>query len=309
MSTNFWFTAILAWLFTFGFTSNGTYAAIISVVILVAPILKNTVQRKRYNDNNFDEQRLKDIEKNMGEPKGIEISAYEERIRRNLLIVSFLALAFICLDLQINSDSKFLGGMTFSNLTPNKVYILLLTIIGYEFIHYLWNLKTSYMHWRIRLTGITVTETRGGSKGGPMYDDPQKDYTGKEQNSNLYVWMFEQALPLSQGINSSLQTLSSKLQDAIKSSEQTPNNPPPSITLKQLEKEAQKLSEKIEELTEFSTSIRIDGSLLRFDQWFRLLVNSQNIRWFFLDVILPLLLALAAISLLLCEIDFSTLSL
>ena len=161
MSTNAQFFTILTWLVVFGFTNNGAAATTVSILILFTFRLKTGLQRKRYKNRDFDEQQLKDIEKVMREPKNIEISPYEERIRRNLLVVSFFALALICLDLQINSDSNFLGGMTFSNLTPNKVYILLLLITGYEFVHYVWNLKTGFMYWRVRLTGITVTETRG----------------------------------------------------------------------------------------------------------------------------------------------------
>ncbi len=246
----------------------------------------------------------------MREPKGIEISPYEERIRRNLLVVSFFALAFICLDLQINPDSKFLGAMTFSNLTPNKVYILLLLIIGYESVHYLWNLKTSFMHWRVRLTGISHIETRGnrapslGSKVISPYD-----FSGKDENSNLYVWMFE-SQHHRKGTMKTISQTSNNLEKSlieINNWKKTTNNSHIHKSIMELTHEINTLKETERKLIEVLDNVRTDSSLLRFDQWFRFLINSQNIRWLCLDVILPLSLALIAISVLVCKIDFSAL--
>ncbi|QUX97471.1 hypothetical protein C0J08_19630 [Marinomonas sp. CT5] len=297
MSTNAWFAAIIIWLFAFGFTNNGFIAVLLSLLTIGVPLIRGSIKRTRYKTEDFDDERLKVIEKNMKEPKGIAITDYEERIRRNLLVTAFFTLAFVCLDLQISQgDSGSFFGIKISNLTTDKIYILLIFIISYEFLHYLWNLKVSFIHWRIRLTGITHSERRGGSGAtfGTIKSSPL-DYSGKDENSSLYVWMFEN-LQTSQDLGTSLkataETLEKTLEEIENSDKITSNN----THLQQLKDNTQTLSSDTAKLIELVENVRIDGSLLRFDQWFRLLIVSQNIRWLFLDVILPISVGLLAIT-------------
>ncbi|AEF56344.1 hypothetical protein [Marinomonas posidonica] len=310
ISANIWFLAILTWLFSFGFSNNGAIATATSVTLVILLLayfsLKMKIQRKRYSKSDFNDQYLKEIKEVMKEPKGIELSAYEERVRRNLLVVSFFALAFISLDLQINSESKLLGGITFSNLTPNKVYILLILIIGYELVHYVWNLITSFMHWRVRLTGVSTIELRGNVDAAFSSSNiTPLDHTGKDENSNLYVWMFEQALQPKDDVNTSLQATHSTLEkvtEELQKNEQNSNTTHLETILKTLNGNVQSLNINVIKLIELAEHKRIDGSLLYFDQWFKLLKNSKNIQWIFLDFLLPISLGTIAIILLITEI-------
>lgn len=296
MSTNAWFAAIIVWLFAFGFTDNGYIAAALSLLSLGVSVISDSIKRTRYKTEDFDDERLKAIEKYMKEPKGIAITDYEERIRRNLLVTAFFTIAFVCLDLQISQEgSNSILGIKISNLTTDKIYILLLFIISYELLHYLWNLKVSFMHWRIRLTGIAHSELRGsrGAGLGSIKSSPL-DYSGKDENSSLYVWMFEN-LQTSQDLGATLkattETLEKTLEEIESSDKITSNN----THFQKLKDNTQTLSSSTSKLIELIENVRIDGSLLRFDQWFRLLIVSQNIRWLFLDVILPISVGLLAI--------------
>lgn len=289
MSTNAWFAAIIIWLFTFGFTDNGYIAAVLSLLSLGVSVISDSIKRTRYKIEDFDEERLNAIEKNMKEPKGIAITDYEERIRRNLLVTAFFTLAFVYLDLQISQEgSNFILGIKISNLTTDKIYILLLFIIGYELLHYLWNLKVSFMYWRVRLTGVSHPERRGDNPASFYSNDsPSLDYSGKDENSSLYVWMFEN-LQTSQDLGTTLKATTETLEKTLETSNK--------IHFQQLKDDIQTLSSNTSKLIELIEDVHIDGSLLRFDQWFRLLIVGQNIRWLFLDVILPISVGLLAIT-------------
>ena len=77
-------------------------------------------------------------EKIMKEPSPVEVSNYEEKIRRNLMIGSALAFVFTYLELIPSPNSRFLGGLMFENLTPKTIYVLSFVFIVYEFIQYFW---------------------------------------------------------------------------------------------------------------------------------------------------------------------------
>ncbi len=113
MTINYWFSTIILWLITYGFTENGVLANTLAIFLLLSNLVIKTVKRRRYSYEDHDQETLKKIESVMREPKGIEITDYEERIRRNLLFSSLLALAFTWLSLSINKDSTFFWWTSF----------------------------------------------------------------------------------------------------------------------------------------------------------------------------------------------------
>lgn len=239
----------------------------------------------------------------MREPKGIEITDYEERIRRNLLFSSLLALAFTWLDLSINKDSTFFGGLQFDNITPKAIYWILLSIISYEFIHYFWVQFNNFSHWRIRLTGMTIPEVRGDGGPGRMGGmNAPEDYSGKDENSNFYNWMFENRRDRATAMTGLLKSSSEfqELVDSLKQAHSGDSNL--SKMLSELDNKSKTIEQSTSNLTKAVESIRVDGSMLRFDQWYKILIRSQNARWIILDMLLPVALSLTAIISLICKL-------
>lgn len=293
---NFVFFIVLLWLFTFGITDNGLLTTIstaaVYLLVVVFRFSKHARLRKRYQESDYGKERLEHIESVMKSPKGIAIVDYEERIRRNLLLVSIAAIAFTWLNLEVDTTKAFFGVLTFKNLSQENIYWLFFAVLVYEFLHYFWIQINNFGAWRIRLTGTSHLEVRGDG-GGAQFggENSPYDYSGNDQDSNFYTWMFDnkhdRTTAMTQLIKMSgeLQTLIENMQESKDSS----NKQFQELTLK-----TNSISSSIDRLERALQSLRIDGSMLRFDQWFRILVASQNLRWLILDIALPLVLGFIA---------------
>lgn len=307
MSVNSAFATVILWLITFGFTNNGLHTNFFTIIVVsiyfTGRRINKSIRRKRYKTSDFEKERLESIETLMKEPKGVEITDYEERIRRNLLFTSFLALIFTWFNLQVSGDSKFFGGISFTNLKPEMIYFLLLLLVSYEFIHYFWHIHNNLMHWRVRLTGTSHPEIRGDGGSGVMgMGNSPHDHLGKDENSNFYTWMFENKRDRTDAMTNMIET-SESLKKVIDNfgNNQTSSH---KQNINQLATQANELIRVTVELTKAVECIRVDSSLLRFDQYFRLLVSSQNRRWLILDVTLPFLLGVSAFCSLIASLFF-----
>ena len=305
MFINFQFLAVFIWLFFYGFTENGIETNIItasfSILYFINKSVLKSIQRKRTKNEDFNEEQLKNIEKVMREPKCISISNFEERIRRNLLFTSMLTTSFTILGLNINEESKFFGGLQFNNLDDESIYIVLLVVILYEFFHYFWIQFNNFSEWRIRLTGITLPKTRGDERGSLSSDNNPFDYSGTDQNSNLYNWMFEKTNERSAAMTTLLsnqKSLSNLINDLNNNSANNINN-----QLKTLNNSVSSMNTTTEQLIKSLENIRINGSLLRFDQWFKILIKSQNTQWLILDICLPLITSCFALFFLISKLS------
>ncbi|WP_372378576.1 hypothetical protein ACBZ91_06840 [Vibrio natriegens] len=303
MTINYWFSTILLWLFTYGFTENGIVANTLAIFLILSNLVIKTVKRRRYSYEDHDQETLKKIESVMREPKGIEITDYEERIRRNLLFSSLLALAFTWLSLSINNDSTFFGGLRFDNITPKAVYWILLSIISYEFIHYVWVQFNNFSHWRIRLTGMTISEVRGDGGPGRLGGmNVPEDYSGRDENSNFYNWMFENRTDRTTAMTELLKQ-SSEFKELVDSLKQAHSGDSKlSSMISELDRKSKTIEQSTSSLTKAVENIRVNGSMLRFDQWYKILIRSQNARWITLDMLLPFALSLTAIISLICKL-------
>lgn len=290
------FLTLLLWLFTFGITENGLHTSIFTVVVYLLVVtfrfLKHAWLRKRYKKSDYDKERLEHIENVMKSPKGIAILDYEERIRRNLLLVSIAAIAFTWLNLEVDTTKAFFGVLTFKNLTQENIYWVFFAVLVYEFLHYFWIQLNNFGEWRIRLTGTSHQNVRG-SGGGARFggENSPFDYSGDDQNSNFYTWIFDNKHDRTTAMTQLLK-MSGDLEILIKSMQESKDSN--NKQLQELASKTNSISSSIERLERALQNIRIDSSMLRFDQWFRILVTSQNFRWLILDIALPLTLGLVA---------------
>lgn len=241
------------------------------------------------------------IERIMKEPSPLEATEYEERIRRNLLV--FSALAIISLFLKISpSDKAQVWGVGFENLTTKSIYIVLSFVIFYEFSHYLWLIWNKFSFWRVRLTGCKLEVVRGNGPSPFGSSAPDlADHIGIEGNSTLYNWLLENRgkYHAAMGSFESTQASLNLLVDKVKG-EDLKNE-----TMSSLIEEVAKLKSATETLINYLNNERLNESLRRFDNWFDMLVRSQSWRWVILDFITPLLAGIIALCMLLLEIYFN----
>lgn len=233
-------------------------------------------------------EKKEQIEEIMKEPLAIESNDYEEKIRRNLLLASAVSFCFTYLKLMPAKDTPFMG-LKFENLTPDTIYLLLLIFVGYELIQYAWLVSNKFIYWRVRLTGTNTQVLRGNRGGTFATEDDPSDYTGKPENSNFYTWVLENKRDTdirSKEIDASWV----KIESYVSESEAlTPEN------RNELLVKLNEIDAHTNSLNTTVNNIRISASMNRFDNWFKMLVRSQSIRWFLLDFLLPIIFGLVAI--------------
>lgn len=293
---DFFFFIVLLWLFTFGITDSGLHTNIITVTVFVLVVVYRTAKcawiRKRRKESDYDKEHLKNIEDTMKSPKGIVIVDYEERIRRNLLLVSIAAIAFPWLSLEVDTTKALFGVLTFKNLTQENIYWAFFGVLVYEFLHYFWIQLNNFAEWRIRLTGTSHPDVRGGGGGASFaQDSAPSDYSGSDQNTNFYTWMFESKHDRTTAMTQLLK-MSGELQSVIEKMRESKDSN--NKQFQDLISKSNSISTSLERLEKALQNIRVDASMLRFDEWFRILVASQNFRWLILDIALPLILGLVA---------------
>lgn len=229
------------------------------------------------------------IEQIMKEPSPLEATEYEERIRRNLLVFSMIACLSLFLGISPTNKTE-IWGVGFENLTVKSIYTVLLLVIIYEFVHYFWIVWDKFSFWRVRLTGCKLDVRRGSTAtfGG---GDAQFDATGKEINSNLYVWMIERA-PSYHSVMSLISEKNSVLNDLITNVDVESAD---STVFSQLRDKTTELNKQIEIMNGHLNSMRVNESLKRFDNWFDFMVKTQSRRWLMLDLFLPLMAGVLAI--------------
>lgn len=235
-----------------------------------------------------NDEKLKQIEKIMGEPMALEPTDYEERIRRNLLIISCLALMSWGFGATPVGHIE-IWGLSFEHLDIRALSIVALLITLYQFFHYGWVVFNKFAYWRVRLTGVKHPIVRGNRAGYAAHEDDPSDYKGDEKNSNLYVWIIERAARYHALIDSlavqymALESIKNELGNADPISEQRINE-----AIASLDGASKRLADEL-------NNLRVSESLRRFDSWFHMMVLSQSIRWIVLDLLIPLVLGLMAI--------------
>ena len=233
-----------------------------------------------------------EIAKVLGEPVGFDLSETAAKLRRNLMLVSMLIMVLIIGEISAGRDFS-LFGVTLSGVTPFKLMVGLSIVLSYTFIHFLWYCYELYSEWSIRLTGtklVFVTGAKLGATGADYPDDPKQ--------STLYSWWMQEARSMKTydellgRVEESIYSFKTQVEQ-IKGIETSPE----SSICRNIEgmKNTLELVRRSLEATEMTiTNTRIPESLERFDNRFRLLLKSQNMRSAFVEIGVPVVLALGA---------------
>ena len=240
----------------------------------------------------------KTVEDILGNPVHLDMSDNALRIRRNLLAVSSIALFIAWSGLSLSPDSSILG-MKFVGLSDQAVKQALTLVILYFFIHYVWYAFDSMIEWRLRITGMK--ESFFGTFG-----EDHADYPREIRQSSLYNWWtkvncnMELMEPEIARISEITKPMLTALQSKANKNKSDGMVLEPAIselmaqitTLVNLNSSNQQYMKRV--VTVFENP-RITTSLSRFDKWFYLFLQSQNLRFLINDIILPIGIAIIAI--------------
>lgn len=238
------------------------------------------------NDN------VKAVEDALGKPVLPELPDSVWKVRTNLIIASVISIAVALADLRIDPGSTFLG-LRFTGLTDHLVRTLLFIITVYLLIHFLWAALDAFLEWRLRITGTRLAFVTAGT-----WANHHADYPNDPRQSTLYSWWVFEAKRIG-NLSSNLSTLQDLLQNLNSDlrSEYTSGASDLNIVnnacrpLGEAREAIAKLERSIGEAAKTINAARIPSSLKRFDNWFHLFLRSQNLRWFVIDVLVPVGLA------------------
>ncbi|MFQ2467543.1 hypothetical protein ACK312_04480 [Aeromonas caviae] len=246
-------------------------------------------------DKDEKDSEKKRVKKVLGEPYPLQLSEYEERVRRNLLAYSVVSIAATFLGATSVEKPVLFGMIELPRFSSGLIYYGLSLLIFYELVNYgamLWN---SFSYWRIRLTGSRLNPSRSSGETFSSGNESVEDVSGEERNSTIYTWLFEQELKVSvilRSIKDSSDQLS-EIQHDFKERKEVPGG------VESLESCVKALESYTGKLECVILSARVHESFLRYDKWFHYMLKTQSLRWLLLDCAIPILLGLFALIILL----------
>lgn len=213
------------------------------------------------------------------EPFPIEMSPVAERVRRNLLIASFITIFALWNDLKININPNNLG-VTIDGLDTSLIYTVLLIILIYELLYFMSYVISHYQYWCIRLTGTDLVHEDLIGFGG---SNPKKDLVSDRKQSNFYNWWLERSK-----YTKKLEPLFQQCEENIKKRQHL------------LDSDAG-LKTQVNEIINTINAINatpedeIENRLEKFTKTYKTMTRIQCFRWFFLEAGLPIMIGLCAI--------------
>lgn len=234
----------------------------------------------------------------LGEPVFSGFDEKSQKIKTTLLFLSVIGALFALADLKIANDSSFLG-LKFIGLEHNIFEVILLLTTIYFTLSFLWHSIDSFLEWRLRITGTRTAFVTTGKLA-----TKQADYPDDPRQSTLYNWWKENNKSI-EGLSERVKMIEDsiiKLEELLSVTEvaSTEVNYDQKISreIREVRNNIASLDRKLSNRDEIIGNDRLILSLKRFDDWFKIFINSQNFRWLILDLLTPLILALSAIVLL-----------
>lgn len=127
------------------------------------------------------------VNKILGEPIDSGFSETAMRVRRNLLVFSFISIFLVIGKVQIDPQSTIFG-LKFIGLSDSMLKNGLLLATLYLYVHFLWYTIDSFIGWRVRVTGTKLAFLTGAK-----YTSEHGDYPNDPQQSTLYSWWTDHA--------------------------------------------------------------------------------------------------------------------
>ncbi len=243
-----------------------------------------------------DEQGIETSEADaMRQPFGKEISEYVERIRRNLLIIGFITVAYKLSGAQF-SDQSIIFGISFTGVKPQSLEIGLLVLLIYLLVHFIWAGWEEYDKWRIRFT--TLFDLR---PVGTTFDAQLNEKKVKVHHHTLYNWWLYEFKFVQEKLDwfASTKQRLKELEETIKkcSKHGTESNAHDIAgKLHTLEIKLDNSSFPYEPF--LIDRNKLDGPLKKFDECFWRQQKSWYWRWVVIEAGLPIIVAFIGIGLL-----------
>jgi len=239
-----------------------------------------------------DQEKIKAVEKALGEPVFCEFSEKTWRIRTKLIVSSVVSISVVLGNLHIEPAGSAILGLKFTGLSDLLIKNSLFLITTYLFFHFIWCSFDNFTEWRLRFTGTKVAFVTAG-----IFASAEGDYPNDPRQSTLYNWWRSQVGKIEKirhstsEIEESLKNWEEKIENIIKNNESNTSISNGLMAISETREKIKELNQSILKSQAMLQSERIPTSLARFNNWFQLFLRSQNLRWFLVEFIFPLILA------------------
>jgi hypothetical protein len=233
-----------------------------------------------------------EIAKVLGEPVGFDISETARKIRLNLLLASAVVIVLILGEIQAGADVS-LFGIKLTGVTSFKLMVGLAVILAYNLAHYLWYSYELYSEWCIRLTGTKLTFVTGAKLAATGADHPDNP-----KQSTLYTWWLQEArsMPayedLLRKVDENIKVLDAHVEQ-LQKADMTPAGSV-SQSIHGVKNTLEQVRGTLAATESVITNTRVPESLDRFDNRFKLLLKSQNLRILLIEICMPVAISLVA---------------
>lgn len=238
-----------------------------------------------------DQKKIDALQKSMGEPVGFDISESAAKIKRNLILVSLVVLVLVFGGVEASPNVSIFG-VSLSGVTSTKLMVGLSVVLFYSLVHYLWYCYELYSEWSIRLTGAKLGFVTSG-----VFSSEGMDYPSDPKQSTLYNWWLQQSRSMvdykevASKVDEQVSQINSRIDDIIKNENPSSNGAMAHQAIVLLKSTMEQINSSIASTESVLTQARIPVSLARFDRRFGLLLKSQNMRIFLIEIALPIALA------------------
>ncbi|SDH81091.1 hypothetical protein SAMN04488136_13046 [Vibrio xiamenensis] len=199
-----------------------------------------------------------------------------QRIRRNLLVASILGLVMVTGSATFNGQHVGFLGVKLEDIKIENFYYFLLATLGYFLIHFFWSIFDDFKANKNRLTGLKAPTAMYASYAGDEHIfEPN---VSNDLDSTLLSWW------------SCQREVTIEIEKYIGSKQGEPNE---NNSLNNINRLLEDINKK---------SGYIESALVRFERGFWYYQKSQLVRWFLLDVGVPMLLGILSFGLILCEV-------
>lgn len=234
-----------------------------------------------------------EVEEVLGAPINPELSEYAQKLRRNLLAFSAVYVFCWLTGVKLDPTSAFFG-IKLIGLNELQFSIGTMIINAYLLLHFGWYAWEAFFEWRVRLTG-----TRVAFQTGSTFGSEAADYPGDPRQSNLYYWWigFEKRL---KGTKGAVDDFEARLKDIenelLGQNERSPTADRSGLirNIGQVPRGLSEIRAHFDVIERALKTERVEESLKRFDEWFKLMLKSQNLRMISIDIALPLLIGITA---------------
>ncbi len=244
----------------------------------------------------IDNNSVEAVQKIIGEPFSPGLPENALKVRRNLLAFSLIALYLAHGNIQIAGTFTVLG-LTFGNITPDKIQFALTIVLAYHLVHFFWYVGEEFMAWNLRVTGCKAVFGSKMRLVGSHEDLPEDP-----RQSTLYSWWLFRAerYLVSEDKWQELREKLNSIEERVKAWP---------VQSEEDEKFRQKLTLDIRNnqdairtcmgtLADFAHVFkdnRIPVSLEKFDRFFAIALRVSNWRWILIEISFPLVAGVAGI--------------